>query len=99
MCVCVRVLMPAAASYQNDTQFHLLPEHTLADLFGRFYRWLLSASGAPEHTALLEKHIQKIAYSVMFKSKFASPTLVSKVVNQVPREFRATVVATRFFEV
>jgi hypothetical protein len=47
------------ASYQADPNFHLLPEHTLADLYGRLYLWILSGSGAPEQMAPLEKHLQK----------------------------------------
>lgn len=84
--------------YQSDPQFHLVPDHPLSFLYGQLYRWLLLASGAPAKTAPLEKFIQKVAYSSLFKSKFASPTLVPKAINQVPRDFRAAVMATRFFE-
>ncbi len=89
------------ASYLSDPRYHFGKEESVANLFSRLYGWLAAASAVEPETVFdkqLEQHLFKLAYSSLFKSKFAGPTLSSKVFNQVPREYRKLLQETRFFE-
>ena len=86
------------ASYLSDPEYHLGTDVCLSDLYGHLYVWLLNASGSYENVVPLEPHLFKIAYSALFKSKFACPTIHGKILNIVPREYRLSLTETRFFE-